>query len=103
MIHKSFTGAETNFKKYSDDESWTLNQTYDYGSVMHYGAFDFAKDKDKPVIIPLQKNVEIGQREGFSEKDVATINLLYNCTESELFHCYNGVKSNCVYSCVLRI
>lgn len=57
----------------------SFNQSYDYASVMHYGAFDFAKDRRKPTIVTLQKDAEIGQREGFSEKDLLKINFLYNC------------------------
>ena len=33
---------------------------------MHYGPYAFAKDRQKPTIIPLS-NVPIGQREAFSE------------------------------------
>lgn len=57
----------------------TLNQTYDYDSIMHYGPFDFAKNRNFPTIIPHQKGAKIGQRRGLSERDVIKINLLYDC------------------------
>ena len=40
---------------------------YDYGSVMHYGAYDFSSN-GRPVIIPY-KRVKIGQRKGLSSTD----------------------------------
>jgi len=50
---------------------------YDYGSLMHYGATDFAKDKTKPTITPKNSSVTIGQRNGLSAGDIAAINALY--------------------------
>lgn len=69
-----------NFKKYKEGDVYTFGQSYDYGSLMHYGPYGFAKDKKKPTITPLQKGVKIGQRKGFSKTDIIKINLLYNCT-----------------------
>ena len=81
----NFVGSERNFQKYEEEDLHLFNQTYDYESVMHYGAFDFAKNKSKPTIIALKKGTEIGQRKGFSEKDLIKINLLYNCNETRKF------------------
>lgn len=49
---------------------------YDYGSIMHYGPFYFSNG-DGPTIVPLQPGVQIGQREGLSEGDVAAVHDLY--------------------------
>ncbi len=49
---------------------------YDYGSIMHYGAFDFNKEGSGPTITPLQP-VAIGQRSGLSDLDIASIFLNY--------------------------
>ena len=54
------------------------NTTYDYGSVMHYPDWAFAKDYSIPTIVT--KNGEhIGQRNGFSETDIIRLNTLYSC------------------------
>lgn len=49
---------------------------YDYGSIMHYSAYAFSKNGEK-TIIPLVDNMEIGQRDHLSEKDIAAINYMY--------------------------
>jgi astacin len=48
--------------------------TYDYGSIMHYGAFAFAKDPSKPTIIAPQP---IGQRTALSTGDKAAVKSMY--------------------------
>lgn len=53
---------------------------YDYGSIMHYGAFGCAKDTDYPTIIPKQPiphGVEMGQRVALSAGDIAAVEELY--------------------------
>lgn len=50
---------------------------YDYSSIMHYGAFAFSKNGQK-TIIPLVDGVEIGQRNGLSDKDIAAIKTMYS-------------------------
>ena len=49
---------------------------YDYQSVMHYSAYAFSKNGEK-TIIALDENVEIGQRNHLSNKDIAAINSMY--------------------------
>lgn len=49
---------------------------YDYQSIMHYTAYAFSRNGEK-TIIPLRDNVEIGQRDHLSEKDIAAINSIY--------------------------
>ena len=49
---------------------------YDYQSIMHYSAYAFSKNGEQ-TIVPLLNNVEIGQREQLSEKDIAAIRILY--------------------------
>lgn len=53
---------------------------YDYGSIMHYGAYDFTSNR-KPTIIPLQQ-VTIGQREELSDVDWAHLRDSY-CSLNE--------------------
>ncbi|TMS36170.1 hypothetical protein L596_003405 [Steinernema carpocapsae] len=74
------SGLEDQFDKYSLNMIDHLGTVYDFGSVMHYGPNAFSKN-GKPTIEPKKKNVEIGQRRGFSENDVYKINKLYKCTQ----------------------
>ncbi|EFO98148.1 CRE-NAS-13 protein [Caenorhabditis remanei] len=71
-------GLQDQFDKYSLNMIDHLGTKYDYGSVMHYAPTAFSKN-GKPTIEPIEKNVEIGQRAGFSENDIYKINMLYNC------------------------
>uniref|UniRef100_A0A915L5V3 Metalloendopeptidase n=1 Tax=Romanomermis culicivorax TaxID=13658 RepID=A0A915L5V3_ROMCU len=52
---------------------------YDHGSVMHYGAYDFAIDESKPVIITKKSLYmkTIGQRDELSFYDAKAINKMY--------------------------
>lgn len=49
---------------------------YDYQSIMHYTAYAFSKNGEK-TIKPLLDNVEIGQRDHLSNKDIAAVNEMY--------------------------
>ena len=50
---------------------------YDYDSLMHYPRWAFSKN-GKDTIVPIRENVEIGQRDGLSEGDIAAIEHLYS-------------------------
>jgi hypothetical protein len=53
---------------------------YDYGSIMHYGADDFAIDDSFPVMTalkPLPPGIAMGQRDGLSAGDIAAVAILY--------------------------
>lgn len=69
-----------NFKKYSRG---TDIGDYDYGSIMHYGQYAFAKeDPANPgsyltTIRPKRSGVRIGQRSALSAGDIAAINDVY--------------------------
>jgi len=71
-------GYEGNFDKYDASVIQSLGATYDYGSVMHYGAYGFAIDPTIPTII-VPDGVSIGQRVGFSDTDLFKLNALYKC------------------------
>ena len=72
-------GMEKNFEKFSRKEVQDLDQSYDYKSLMHYGAYAFSKD-NKPTIVPLRRGADIGQRYALSQTDITKINKLYDCT-----------------------
>jgi len=71
-------GYEGNFDKYDATVIQSLGAQYDYGSVMHYGAYGFAIDPTVPTII-VPNGVSIGQRVGFSDTDLFKLNALYKC------------------------
>ncbi|KAK4010098.1 hypothetical protein OUZ56_019246 [Daphnia magna] len=75
-------GKEGNFESYGTDVITDQGLAYDYGSVMHYGAYAFAVDPSVPTII-VPDGVSIGQRDGFSDLDLAGLNLLYGCAEKK--------------------
>lgn len=54
---------------------------YDYGSVMHYGAFFFTSSTGKKTLQTRQE-ASIGQRVGLSSLDIKQANLLYKCQKS---------------------
>lgn len=65
--------------RYNFDQHLTDGQDfgeYDYQSIMHYTAYAFSKNGQK-TIVPLQSNVEIGQRQHLSHKDIAAVNAMY--------------------------
>ncbi len=51
---------------------------YDYGSIMHYGAYFFSKNGD-PTINPIEEltGIKLGQRKALSDGDLKSVNLLY--------------------------
>lgn len=69
-------GREHNFKKYDADEVTDFGVEYDYGSVMHYSALAFSKNK-LPTIEPKHNGAEIGLRKNFSDSDVDKLNRMY--------------------------
>lgn len=53
---------------------------YDYGSIMHYGERDFAKDIRDPtlkLLKPVSAGVVVGQRKGLSPGDIAAVEKMY--------------------------
>lgn len=72
------TDKESNFRKYSRSTIDSLGTPYDYGSVMHYGAFAFSRN-NQPTIVVKQTGQKIGQRNGLSPVDAEQANLLYRC------------------------
>uniref|UniRef100_A0A1I7UIR4 Metalloendopeptidase n=1 Tax=Caenorhabditis tropicalis TaxID=1561998 RepID=A0A1I7UIR4_9PELO len=71
---------EYNF--YMVDDGQVMSVPYDYGSVMHYGAYHFAENPKIPSMVaynPLfQYTIGNSQQPSFS--DILAVNRLYNCT-----------------------
>ncbi|GIY56830.1 meprin A subunit beta [Caerostris extrusa] len=75
-------GTENNFQKYTSYVQQTLDEEYDYASLLHYSRRAFSRNS-LPTVEPknLVGNFIIGQRFGFSQTDIRKINKLYNCTD----------------------
>ncbi|XP_068680830.1 zinc metalloproteinase nas-6-like isoform X1 [Montipora foliosa] len=66
--------------EYQKWNGYTIDEPYDYGSVMHYGSYFFSLDRHRPIIVKLMPGgPQIGQRKGFSDLDLRKINKLYKC------------------------
>ncbi|CRK97307.1 CLUMA_CG010702, isoform A [Clunio marinus] len=75
-------GYQVNFAKIKKGDSTSFGVGYDYGSVLHYSADAFSKN-GKPTIVAKKKtNEAMGQRKGFSQKDIEKINKMYKCQRS---------------------
>jgi len=71
------------FTKHSTHDMDLLGSPYDFGSIMHYGAYTFAVDKSHPSISPKPGKAvgeTMGQRLAMSTNDVSRIQKLYGCT-----------------------
>ncbi|CAF3392497.1 unnamed protein product, partial [Rotaria sp. Silwood2] len=70
-----------NFEKYDSSTVNTLNNPYDYASVMHYEPDAFTLN-GFPTIESLQPNVTFEQRYNISTIDILEVRLFYNCSSS---------------------
>ena len=77
-MFSTLLAQRSNFDK--DAGQISLGIDYDYDSIMHYPTWAFSMN-DKPTIELLGPSVgsEVGQRDGLSENDIASINKFYNC------------------------
>ncbi|KZC10613.1 PREDICTED: zinc metalloproteinase nas-13-like [Dufourea novaeangliae] len=90
-------GHAGNFEKASRETTDAFGVGYDYGSVMHYSAGAFSRN-GQPTIIPKEQKlagflcfmsdifqgsstVQLGQREGFSKRDIQKIRKMYRCSK----------------------
>lgn len=74
------SGKEHNFNQFVST-SFDIG-SYDYKSIMHYGAFDFCKKNSNgscvgPTIETIPAGIPIGQRSGLSFHDIGAVNRLY--------------------------
>ena len=74
------TGYRRNFNKYSGSIADVQGIPYDFDSLMHYGAYDFAINRNIPVIRPRSSSISlsrIGQRNRLSPYDIMQVNIRY--------------------------
>ncbi|CAL1289966.1 unnamed protein product [Larinioides sclopetarius] len=75
-------GADRNFIKLRPWENNLLGEEFDYKSIMLYGEYAFAKDRNSMTMKPKKEGVVIGlinDKPGLSESDVRRLNKLYEC------------------------
>lgn len=73
-----------NFKKYNSSVVTDYGIGYDFDSIMHYSSKAFSKNGNATIVA--KRNVtRLGQRDGFTEKDILKLNRLYeeSCHKSE--------------------
>lgn len=78
-------GHKSNFRKYDKSVVTDYGTSYDYESIMHYSGKAFSKNGEL-TIVPLNSTITtLGQRDGFTEKDLIKLNRMYNssCHQSE--------------------
>jgi len=51
--------------------------SYDFGSIMHYGAFDFSRDGLSPAMETVPAGIPVGQRAGLSQGDLDVVRRIY--------------------------
>lgn len=72
----------------SNYKDFVKNFPYDYRSVMHYSAFEFANDFSKPALVPNDNEISLddlghAKKQGFlTASDKAKINFLYKCDDA---------------------
>ena len=78
-------GHESNFNKYDESEVTDYGTSYDYESIMHYSGKAFSKNGNN-TIVALQNVTTLGQRQGFTDKDLIKLNRMYesSCHRSDI-------------------
>lgn len=81
IIHKQNIkpGKENNFIKYVGGKTTAFNIPYDFGSVMHYSGLADSRNKKATIEAKTKTKEVMGQRKGFSLKDIEKINKMYKC------------------------
>lgn len=73
------SGYEINFDKAKSGSTSGFGVGYDYGSVMHYSPTAFSKNAQPTIEAKVKSNEKMGQRDGFSKKDIEKVNKMYKC------------------------
>ena len=67
---------ENDHKHNFEIKSGTIHGAYNYGSIMHYGAYAFSKN-GQPTIRTIPYGISIGQRDHLNTGDINTLNSMY--------------------------
>lgn len=85
-IYTLYTGYEHNFQKRPRSIASTRGVKYDFDSIMHYGAYDFAKNRNEPVITPKTNDQITGQRTHLTKQDLMHIFKVYCPNWLDYYH-----------------
>jgi len=70
-----------NFQKYTNAVIKEWGIPYDYASIMHYGSTAFSYNGQATIVAKQKKYQDVmGNREGFSFRDVKLLNTMYQCS-----------------------
>lgn len=78
MWNNIMNGQVAGFFNFSREDVPDIEESYDYGSIMHFSSYALTKN-DKKTIVPKDPKAVIGQREKLSEQDVKILRKLYKC------------------------
>ncbi|GMS87513.1 hypothetical protein PENTCL1PPCAC_9688, partial [Pristionchus entomophagus] len=84
---------QNNFAKRTNTDNNNFGVPYDYGSDMHYGAFDISVNGQAVLVASQAEYLNtMGQRKSLTFNDYKMINSLYNCFAScsKQMFCQNG-------------
>ncbi|EGT57861.1 hypothetical protein CAEBREN_01419 [Caenorhabditis brenneri] len=85
IFYKSIqTGQDYNFEKSKPEEVDSLDEPYDFSSIMHYARDTFSRGAFYDTILPKPNSgfrLEIGQRVQLSDGDIRQTKKLYKCAE----------------------
>lgn len=74
-------GTENNFARYGTDRLTHFAVPYDYGSMMHYGAYGFSINGQATIVARQNlAGLVMGQRTEISEKDILRVKRMYGCS-----------------------
>lgn len=79
-------GHENNFNIQNSSVITDYGVEYDTESIMHYSRKAFSKN-GQDTIVPIQNISQLGQRNGFTDKDIKKLNTMYkdDCNQPEPF------------------
>ncbi|XP_063225428.1 zinc metalloproteinase nas-14-like [Bacillus rossius redtenbacheri] len=78
-IHPDY---KSDFEKAPEEYVSTYGVPYDYASIMHYPNNAFSKNKKNTIIAKDNPNLQLGQRNSPTEKDLEKVRRMYNCASS---------------------
>ncbi|XP_057301949.1 hatching enzyme 1.2-like [Hydractinia symbiolongicarpus] len=77
-----FTSRWKQFAKHEHTNGSVYGAEYDVHSIMHYGNYAFAINRESRTITSLRNPSEVlGQRDGMSQNDILQLNRLYKCDQ----------------------